>query len=187
VYDAIPHNGALMRDAGVVVSFNSDSNELARRLNTEAAKAVRYGDVPPAEALQFVTLNPARQLGIADRVGSLEPGKDADFVVWSTDPLSTFAVCEQTWIEGRAMFTRERDAALRARNAAERQRILQKLLAQKPRKKAGPEPAEAAADHAPRDPKLVAAELVQALAAELRRSAAGQRGDCGCEEGFDGR
>ena len=78
-----------MRDAGVVVSFNSDSDELARRLNIEAAKAVKYGGVPPEEALKFVTLNPAKQLRIEDRVGSIEVGKDADFVVWSGDPLSS--------------------------------------------------------------------------------------------------
>jgi len=99
-YDAIPYNGALMRDRGVVVSFNSDSAELARRLNLEAAKAVKYGDVPPADALAFVTINSAKQLGIDKRVGSLEPGKDGDFVVWSGDPLSTYSFAEQTWIEG---------------------------------------------------------------------------------------
>ena len=89
VYDAIPYNGALMHNAGVVVSFNSDDAELARRLNLEAAKAVKYGGVPPEEALKFVTLNPAKQLRIDEHVGSLEPGKDADLVVWSGSPLST--------------------------------------------------------------------------------------------------
>lgn len=121
VYDAIPHNGAIMWDRGVVVSFNSDSSELARRLNTEAAKAVKYGGVPEAEALKFVTLNPAIQLGVADRVGSLAPGKDGDFVIWSSHPLSNLAHCEQTWIEGRRYFDRERDLALRA--AADKQRL----------------------------------------------------------------
>ena len=89
VYDAIPYAFPLMRERGVVVSYNSDSDELARRLNFEAAKAVKYGGVSPADALAFVTSNPAKQLGIADRVGSLEAGKDGDFVVWSGDPLST--------------------------------------------------------------------------------------------------
>src|SRR2546430_6721255 len=74
VYDAIPYNGALLHNAGVVVSFNSDDAELARRLNLEAAKAVKYGGVPPTEALKFVTFNPAKQLGIDKHVGSLEPG-----------------------------------------------------------------------------------------------------------------
>jgi imidazolonepropionase-like amidohydrolase len=113
-YDAIPYNGALMRERGVVVSFNSDSDELARRLNWEAAKAVRYGGVPPADALAFVTSNPAKQLGIFQRVGSLEPGKDADFVLWSGDPLSTVSIALQTWIDGRKYFDRAADLAARA-------------------------------------------------------------------------
>jgi N-acetylglucosamine-6-phosphate deacetylase len=128
VYDAIPHNGAIMHRAGVNVSFNSDSDELARRLNTEAAKAVRYGGIEPAEALKFVTINPAIQLGIDDKVGSIEVGKDADFVIWSGDPLSMLTKCEQTWIEGVPYFTLERDAELRATAAAERQRLIQKIL-----------------------------------------------------------
>ncbi len=126
VYDAIPFNGAIMWDRGVLVSFNSDSAELARRLNSEAAKAVKYGGVPAVEALKFVTLNAAKQLGIDDRVGSLEPGKDGDFVVWSGPPLSNLAVCTETWIEGRRYFSRERDLAARA--AADSQRVA--LLAQ---------------------------------------------------------
>jgi N-acetylglucosamine-6-phosphate deacetylase len=128
VMDAIPFNGALMHDVGVVVSFNSDSSELARRMNTEAAKAVRYGGVDPHEALKFVTLNPAKQLMIDHRTGSLERGKDADFAVWSESPLSTYTRCEQTWIEGACYFDLERDRELRARVAAERQRLIQKIL-----------------------------------------------------------
>jgi len=104
VYDAIPHNGSLMRERGVVVSFNSDSSELARRLNLEAAKAVKYGGTPETEALKFVTLNPAKQLGIDRYVGSLEPGKDADFAIWSKSPLDSGTMCVQTWIEGKKVF-----------------------------------------------------------------------------------
>jgi imidazolonepropionase-like amidohydrolase len=137
VYDAIPYNGALMHDRGVVVSFNSDSAELARRLNWEAAKAVKYGDVTPPEALKFVTLNPAIQLGIDGRVGSLEPGKDADFVIWSGDPLSTYSLCEQTWIEGRRIFDRARDLEAREAMQAERDTLVQEARAE--RKKAGSE------------------------------------------------
>jgi len=129
VMDAIPFNGALMHDVGVVVSFNSDSSELARRLNTEASKAVRYGGLDPHEALKFVTINPARQLRIDDRTGSLEQGKDADFVIWSESPLSTYARCEQTWIEGARYFDLDSDRVLRDRIAAERQRLIQKILA----------------------------------------------------------
>jgi imidazolonepropionase-like amidohydrolase len=119
-YDAIPYNGALMRDRGVVVSFNSDSNELARRLNLEAAKAVKYGDVPEIAALDFVTGNPARQLKIDSRVGSLEPGKDADFVIWSGHPLSVYSLAEQTWVDGIKEFDRAAD--LHDREAKEKQR-----------------------------------------------------------------
>ena len=129
VYDAIPYNGALMHRAGVVTSFNSDSNELARRLNTEAAKAVKYGGLSEEAALEFVTINPARQLRIDDRVGSLEPNKDADFVIWSGHPLSSFSRAEQTWIEGRKYFDVELDAEMRKQIASERSRLIQKVLA----------------------------------------------------------
>ena len=128
VYDAIPYDGAIMHNAGVLVSFNSDSDELARRLNTEAAKAVRYGGLDPVEAFKFITINPAKQLAIDDRVGSIEVGKDADFVIWSGSPLSTFSRCEQTWIDGRQMFSLESDASLRQVAQAERQRLIQKIL-----------------------------------------------------------
>jgi imidazolonepropionase-like amidohydrolase len=129
VYDAIPYNGALMHEAGVVVSFNSDSDELARRMNLEAAKAVKYGGVSEDEALKFVTLNPAKQLRVDHRMGSLEPGKDADFVIWSGSPLSTYSVCEQTWIEGRKYFDIAEDKTMREKVAAERARLVQKVLA----------------------------------------------------------
>lgn len=128
VQDAIPFNGALMHEVGVSVSFNSDSNELARRLNVEAAKAVKYGGVRPEEALKFVTLNAAVQLAIDDRVGSLEVGKDADFALWSGDPLSTYARCVATWIDGREYFSVAQDRKHRERIAAERRRLLAKLL-----------------------------------------------------------
>jgi imidazolonepropionase-like amidohydrolase len=131
VYDAIPYNGALMHKAGVNVSFNSDSNELARRLNTEAAKAVKYGGLTPEEAIKFVTINPAIQLGIADKVGSLEPGKDADFVIWSGNPLSTYSICEQTWIDGRKMFDRAEDLKARETVVNERAKLLQIYFAEK--------------------------------------------------------
>src|SRR5262245_39671758 len=113
VYDAIPYNGAIMHNAGVVVSFNSDDAELARRLNLEAAKAVKYGGMKPEEALKFVTLNPAKQLGIDKWVGSIEVGKDADLVIWNASPLSVYSHPEQTWIDGRKYFDREEDAKAR--------------------------------------------------------------------------
>ena len=128
VQDAIPFNGALMHEVGVSVSFNSDSNELARRLNIEAAKAVKYGGVKPEEALKFVTLNAARQLAIDDRVGSLEVGKDADLALWSGDPLSTYTRCVATWIDGREYFSLAQDRKHRERIAAQRRRLIAKLL-----------------------------------------------------------
>lgn len=130
VQDGIPYGGAVMHEQGVNVSFNSDSDELARRLNLEAAKAVRYGGVAEGEALKFVTINPAIQLGIGDRVGSIETGKDADLVVWSGHPLSVHSVAESTWIDGREYFSLERDRELRERNASERRRIIQKILSE---------------------------------------------------------
>ncbi len=121
VIDAIPWNGYLMWDRGVNVGFNSDSDELARRLNTEAAKAIKYGGVPREEALRMVTLNPAKSLKIDRYVGSLEPGKDADFSLWSGEPLSPYSVCEQTWVEGRKYFDRAEDLA--GREALTKERV----------------------------------------------------------------
>lgn len=129
VYDAIPDNGAIMHEQGLIVSFNSDDRELARHLNTEAAKAMKYGGVPAEEALKFVTLNPAKQLRIDDRVGSIEAGKDADLVVWSGPPLSTLSRCEQTWVDGRLMFSLQQDQQLRQRDARWRQLLINYILA----------------------------------------------------------
>lgn len=131
VQDAIPYNGALMHEVGVVVSFNSDSNELARRLNTEAAKAVQYGGMAETDALKLVTLNPAIQLGIDSRVGALKPGMDADFVLWSDHPLAGFARAEQTWIDGRRYFDRAQHAQEESAALTERERLLQKALLQR--------------------------------------------------------
>jgi N-acetylglucosamine-6-phosphate deacetylase len=128
VYDAIPYAGALMHNAGVVVSFNSDDRELARHLNQEAAKAVKYGGVPAAEALKFVTLNPAKQLRIDKHVGSLEKGKHADLVVWSGSPLSNFSRCEQTWLDGRKYFDIDEDRQARTEEAKIRNALIQKIL-----------------------------------------------------------
>jgi imidazolonepropionase-like amidohydrolase len=136
VWDAIPYNGALMHQAGAVVSFNSDDDELATRLNTEAAKAVKYGGLSEEEALAFVTINPAMQLGVADRVGSLEPGKDADFVIWSGSPLSAFSRAEQTWIDGRKYFDIELERLAADAALAERARLVQKVLREQARDKA---------------------------------------------------
>jgi imidazolonepropionase-like amidohydrolase len=126
VYDAIPYAGSLMHARGVNVSFNSDSSDLARRMNTEAAKAVKYGGTSEIEALKFVTLNPAKQLGIDARVGSLEPGKDADFVVWSGHPLDSRSVVLQTWIDGKKYFDRDEEVKRVAARVEERAALIAK-------------------------------------------------------------
>jgi imidazolonepropionase-like amidohydrolase len=131
VIDAIPYSGYIMWDRGVNTGFNSDDSELARRLNTEATKAIKYGGVPPEEAIKFVTLNPARTLKIDDRVGSLVVGKDADFSIWNGSPLSPYSACQQTWIEGRKYFDRAEDLAGRAALARERDQLVARARAQK--------------------------------------------------------
>lgn len=129
VQDAIPYAGAILHDVGVRVSFNSDSDELARRLNYDAAKAIHYSDgLSPEEALKFVTTNPAFQLAIDDRVGTITVGKDADIVVWSGHPLSTSSRAVRTFVDGKELFSLDRDARLRAQNADNRQRIIQNII-----------------------------------------------------------
>ncbi len=112
-HDAIPYNAAIMASHGVVVSLNSDSNELARRLYWEAAKAVKYGNVSEAEALKMVTLNPAIQLRIDKRVGSLEVGKDADVAIFSAHPFAPDTRVEMTLVDGAVLFDRAKDKASR--------------------------------------------------------------------------
>jgi imidazolonepropionase-like amidohydrolase len=119
-YDAIPYNAAIMTRAGVVVSMNSDSDERARRLNIEAAKAMHWGDLTEEQALKLVTLNPAIQLGIQERVGSIEVGKDADIAIWNAHPFSVYARVDTTFIDGDVYFDREKDIAQRAVLAKER-------------------------------------------------------------------
>lgn len=131
VYEAIPHNGAIMHEQGVTVAFNSDDAEMARRLNQEAGKAVRFGGVKEEDALKFVTLNPAKLLHIDDQTGSLKPGKDADVVVWSDHPLSVYAKADMTFVDGIKFFDRQDDLKLREDVAAERNRLIQKMLAVK--------------------------------------------------------
>ena len=122
-YDAIPYNAAIMTRAGVVVSMNSDSDERARRLNIEAAKAMRYGDLTEEQALKLVTINPAIQLGIQDRVGSIEVGKDADLAIWNGHPFSVYARVDTTFIDGEVFFDRQQDLARRAELEKERAQL----------------------------------------------------------------
>lgn len=109
VYYSTAYNATILNANGVVTSINSDSNELIRHLNHEAAKAVRYGGTTPEEALRMITLNPAKQLGIDSMVGSLEVGKHADIGIWSGDPLSMYSINEMTLIDGVVYFDREND------------------------------------------------------------------------------
>jgi imidazolonepropionase-like amidohydrolase len=107
--DAIPHNAAIMARKGVLVSINSDDAEQARRLNMEAAKTIRYGGLTEDEALALVTINPAKQLKIDNRVGSIDPGKDADLTIWDRHPLLATAIVERTYIDGVAYYDRVKD------------------------------------------------------------------------------
>jgi imidazolonepropionase-like amidohydrolase len=125
-YDAIPYNAALMAERGVVVSINSDSAEEARHLNQEAAKSMKYGGLSPNDALKLITLNPAIQLGIDNRAGSIDVGKDADLVIYNHDPLSVYAVVQKTLIDGQVYFDRQRDLAQRPEVAKEKQALLDK-------------------------------------------------------------
>ena len=114
-YDAIPHNAALMTERGVVVSINSDSGEEMRHLNQEAAKTIKWGGLSELEALKLVTLNPAKQLRIDDRVGSIEVGKDADLVLYDGHPLEIRSVVQKTFVDGDLYFDREADRARQAK------------------------------------------------------------------------
>jgi len=134
-YDAIPYNAALMTRAGVLVSINSDSPEEIRHLNQEAAKTMKWGGLSEAEALALVTINPAKQLMIDDRVGSIEPGKDADLVIWDGPPLSVYAKVLTTYVDGEVYFDRTQDTERRGKISRERDQLTAKLAPKKPEKK----------------------------------------------------
>jgi len=124
--DAIPFNAALLTKKGVIVSLNSDDAELMRHLNTEAGKAMKYGGMSETEALAMVTINPAIQLGIDKTVGSIEPGKDADLVLYDGFPMSDFAKVTKVWIDGTQYFDRDKEVAEQAAKDAEKQQLLDK-------------------------------------------------------------
>jgi len=126
-YDAIPYNAALMTQRGVLVSINSDSQEEARHLTQEAGKTMKWGGLSADQALALVTLNPAIQLGIDDKVGSIEAGKDADLVIWENHPLSAFAKTLTTIIDGRVVFDVERDVERQEAIAAEKEALRARL------------------------------------------------------------
>ena len=125
-YDATPYNVSLLVRNGVLTSVNSDSDELARHLNHDAAKAMKYGGLTEDEAMRLCTINPARQLGLDHRIGSIEAGKDADLAIWNGHPLSTYSRVDTTFIEGEIYFDRQRDLEMRAERAKEKAELLAK-------------------------------------------------------------
>jgi imidazolonepropionase-like amidohydrolase len=131
VEDAIPYNAAIMQRVGLNVAINSDDAEMARRLNQEAAKIIKYGGVTEEEALKMVTLNPAKMLHVDDRVGSLRTGKDGDVVVWSDNPLSIYAKSLYTIVDGTIYFDREKDEQKQKWVDVERNRIIKKMNGEK--------------------------------------------------------
>ena len=131
VQDATSYNAAIMQKVGINTIINSDDAEMARRLNQEAGKIVKYGGVSEDEALKMVTLNPAKALHIDNKVGSIKVGKDADVVLWTDNPLSIYAKSLYTIVDGTIYFDREKDAALRTKVAAERTKLIQKMLGEK--------------------------------------------------------
>ena len=119
-YDAIPYNVPILMKHGVLATINSDSDERVRRLNIDAAKLMKYGGLTEEEALSTITINGAKQLGVGDKVGSIEVGKDADLGLWSAHPLSVYANCELVFIDGEKFFDRKDDIAQRAQKERER-------------------------------------------------------------------
>jgi imidazolonepropionase-like amidohydrolase len=131
VQDAIPYNAALMTDEGLTVAINSDDAEQAHHLNQEAAKTMKYGGMTEEQAFKMCTLNPAIMLHIADRVGSIKVGKDADVVLWNNNPLSVYATAQKTFVDGIEYYDRQRDSTMHIYIANERNRLIQKMLTAK--------------------------------------------------------
>jgi imidazolonepropionase-like amidohydrolase len=131
VIDAIAYNAAIMQKVGLNVCINSDDAEMARRLNQEAGKVVQYGGVPETEALNMVTINPAKALHVSDKVGSIKVGKDADLVLWSDNPLSIYAKSLYTIVDGTIYFDRDKDNEMHKTVASEKARLIQKMLGDK--------------------------------------------------------
>jgi len=131
VQDAIAYNAAIMQKVGLNVAINSDDAEMARHLNHEAAKSIKYGGMNEEDALKMVTLNPAKMLHISDRVGSIKVGKDADVVLWNDHPLSIYAKSLYSIVDGIVYFDRSKDEEMQKTLTADRNRLIQKLIAEK--------------------------------------------------------
>ena len=140
VVDGIPFNMAVMTKKGVLAGVNSDDAGLMRRLNTEAAKAMRYGGLTEEQALALVTINPAKQMHVDNLIGSIEPGKSADLVIWNKPPLSSYAVPQKVFIDGKLYFERDKDMSDRGRRAAAKKALEEQLKQEAPaeQKKGGP-------------------------------------------------
>ena len=128
VNDAIPYNASILNEKGVVTAINSDDAEMGRRLNQEAAKAVKYGGTSEEDAWKMVTLNPAKLLHLDGRMGSLKIGKDADIVIWDGNPLSVYTTVEQTYVDGRLLYDKIKNKELMNRDLNEKMRIINKMI-----------------------------------------------------------
>ncbi len=128
VIEAIPQNAAILNNMGITTAINSDDAEMGRRLNQEAAKIVKYGNISEEDAWKMVTLNPAKMLHLDKQMGSIKEGKDADLVLWSDNPLSIYAKAEMTWVDGVCYYSIGQDEAQRKQIQAERQRIIHKMI-----------------------------------------------------------
>jgi imidazolonepropionase-like amidohydrolase len=128
VNDAIPYNATILNNKGVVTAINSDDAEMGRRLNQEAAKAVKYGGTSDEEAWKMVTLNPAILLHLDDQMGSIKIGKDADIVIWTGNPLSVYSKVEQTYVDGKLLFDITKNMELMKRDLKEKMRIINKMV-----------------------------------------------------------
>lgn len=126
-YDGILYNARLLNEVGVLTSLHSDNTQLSTRMNWEAAKTLMTG-VSEEEAMNFITLNPAKIMGIDHRTGSIEVGKDADFVIWNGHPMSAFTTAEQTWVDGIKYFDRDEDTRLQEEMIQERALIIGRIL-----------------------------------------------------------
>lgn len=144
-FDAIPYNAAILTKKGVLTSINSDSADVTRRLNTEAAKAVKYGGLTETEALALITINPAKQLAVDNRVGSIEVGKDADLVLYDKHPLSSYAVAQKVFVDGNVYFDRMKDIEERGKKELVKKQMIDRSKEQErqQQKKLGPPPAGA--------------------------------------------
>ena len=135
VNDAIPYNAAILNQCGVVTAINSDDAEMGRRLNQEAAKAIKYGNTSEEDAWKMITLNPAILLHLDDRMGSIKVGKDADIVIWDSNPLSVYAKVENTYVDGKMLYNKQNNLNLLQRDLKEKMRIIKKMSEDSTQKK----------------------------------------------------